>query len=186
MDLAVLQVMSQKDHAPLNRYGGNRWLDPMVDGKKRRNPEAFTKAQSPVWKPIRFKTNSDVLPSGVDQELELIAEAVRNHFRTIIVHGNCTEEEASRDGAGGDDLAFRRALAVKNKLKSLGIANSRISIVSQSCNAKLEHLKTTDRKLALVTLGEYFLPGNKDLISDNVIQDDEPKKESDSKSHSGH
>ena len=133
LDIAVLQVLSHRVKGGFVN-SGQRWRSAAVAGIQSREKDTWLKAQSNVGKAVRFARDSAVVPKSAAENLEQIAEAVRHHFRTIVVQGHCSEEEAANDTQDGDDLAFRRALAVKNALRSYGVASSRIYLVSCSAH----------------------------------------------------
>ncbi len=178
LDIAVLQVLSQKQKGGFN-HSGQRWLSPAVKGQANKERDSFVKAQSNVGKPIHFAKNSAAIPKDAIENLEQIAEVVRHHFRSIVIQGHCSQDEANHDSLEGDDLAIRRALAVKTALKNHGVSVSRLRIVSCSSNEPLKELKSTDRQLAIVTIGSYFLPSDRDVIDEGKIQplpEEQPKK----------
>lgn len=179
LDLAVLQVLSQKSKNGFSK-SGQIWLPPSIKGQADKNRDTFVKAQSNIGKPIRFGRDSASIPKTASENLEQIAELIRHHFRVIVIQGHCSQDEARRDSLEGDDLALRRALAVKTALSKLGVAGSRVRIVSCSSNEPLKNLKSPDRQLAVVTLGSYFLPTENDIIDEGFAPNDiadKPKKE---------
>jgi outer membrane protein OmpA-like peptidoglycan-associated protein len=182
LDIAVLQVLTEKSHGGFP-FSGNRWLSAAVKGTSNKDRDTWVKAQSPVGKPIRFARNSDVVPKSEHADLDEIAEVVRHHYRMIIVQGHCSQEEASRDAAGGHDLAFRRALSVKIGLESRGVAASRLRIVSCAAHESMEVLKSPDRQLAVVTLGTYFLPTENDVLDGEIQSEGEDKKPTSNHGH---
>ena len=114
------------------------------------------------------------------ENIEQAAEVVRHHYRSIVIQGHCSQEEAEVDSLGGDDLSIRRALAIKTALMNHGVAASRLRIVSCSCNEPLKELKTPDRQVAIVTIGSYFLPTDRDVMDEgkfrSVDEETTPKK----------
>lgn len=167
LDVAVLQVLTHKGGGGYP-FSGNRWLTAAVKGTANKERDTWVKAQSNVGKPIRFARNSDAIPRSADNDLEEIAEIVRHHFRIIVIQGHCSQEEAYRDAAGGHDLSFRRALAVKIALEARGISASRLRIVSCAAHESSAVLKSPDRQLAVVTLGTYFLPTENDILDGDL------------------
>jgi outer membrane protein OmpA-like peptidoglycan-associated protein len=136
--------------------------------------------------PIRFDTDSDIVQRRGRQTLEQAAEAVRNHYRYVVIQGNCSLDEAMRDPSSGDELSFRRALAVRRVLESYGIAKSRLRIVVCGPHEKLNDLKVPDRQVALVTLGSYYLPTEMDVIDDRDIDSLESPGDKKKEAPSGH
>ncbi len=182
LDIAVFQVMAQKNagNFPNN---GQRWLSAAIEGKQKKEPENWVKAQANVGKPIRFARNSDAVPKSAAADLDEIAEIVRHHYRMIVIQGHCSKEEAARDAAGGHDLSFRRGLAVKIALESRGVAATRLRIVSCASHESTKELKSPDRQLVVVTLGTYFLPTEQDVLEDELPETNPTPK---SNSHVGH
>lgn len=167
LDLAVFQVLSQRKKGIFNQ-SGQIWLPPSVKGQPDKDRDTWVKAQSNVGKPIRFARDSATIPKSANENLEQIAAIVRHHFRNIVIQGHCSQEEATQDPLEGDDLALRRALAVKAALKNHGVAVSRLRIVSCSSNEPLKNVKSPDRQLVIVTLGSYFLPTENDVIDEGL------------------
>ncbi len=185
LDIAVLQVLSQRQKGGF-MHSGQRWLSPSVKGQAVKERDNWVKAQSNVGKPIRFARDSALISKSSSENLEQIAEVVRHHFRMVVIQGHCSQEEAEHDPQDGDDLAFRRAIAVKAALRNHGVAASRLRIVSCSSHETLKTLKSPDRQLVIVTLGAYFLPTDNDVIDEGnlvPINDDTPPQSS---SHGGH
>ena len=182
IDLAVFQVMAQKNSGKFPNHG-QRWLPAAIEGQQRKDPDPWVKAQSNVGKPIRFGRNSDEISKTALLDLDEIAEVIRHHYRIIVIQGHCSQEEASRDAIRGHDLSFRRAVAVKIALEARGVAPSRLRIVSCANHESTKDLKSPDRQLAVVTIGQYFLPTEHD-----VLEDDVPASKSADKagSHKGH
>lgn len=172
LDIAVLQVLSQKGGGS---FSGQRWLPAAIKGTANKERDTWVKAQSPLGKPIRFAKNSDVVPKSALADLDEIAEMVRHHYRMLVIQGHCSQEEAYRDAAGGHDLSFRRALAVKIALESRGVAATRLRIVSCASHESMTVLKSPDRQLVVVTMGTYFLPTENDVL-EGAIDDDAIKK----------
>jgi outer membrane protein OmpA-like peptidoglycan-associated protein len=167
LDIAVLQMLTQKAGAGFP-FSGQRWMSAAVKGRQNKERDTWVKAQSNVGKPIRFGRNSDVIPKAALPDLEQIAEIVRHHYRMIVIQGHCSQEEAYRDPAGGHDLAFRRALAVKIALESHGVAAARLRLVSCASHESLKAVKSLDRQLVVVTLGTYFLPTENDVLNEDA------------------
>jgi outer membrane protein OmpA-like peptidoglycan-associated protein len=168
LDIAVLQVLSHKYRGGFQQ-SGQRWLSPSIKGRQDKDRDNWVKAQSSVGKPIRFARDSASIPKTASENLEQIAEVVRHHFRTIVIQGHCSQEEARHDSLEGDDLALRRAIAVKTALKNLGVGSSRLRIVSCSSNEPLKNLKSPDRQLVVVTIGAYFLPTDNDVLDEGSM-----------------
>lgn len=178
LDLAVMQVLSQKKKGGFTT-SGQIWQSPSIKGKADKDHSNWVKAQSTVGKPIRFARDSASIPKSASENLEQIAEVVRHHFRMIVIQGHCSQEEAVHDSLEGDDLALRRAIAVKTALKNYGVAASRLRIVSCSSNEPMKNLKSPDRQLVVVTIGSYFLPGDNDILDEGTIPSrvaDKPSK----------
>jgi outer membrane protein OmpA-like peptidoglycan-associated protein len=169
LDVAVLQVLTQKTGVA-SPFSGHRWMSAAIKGRQNKERDLWVKAQANVGKPIRFSRNSDVIPKSALADLEQIAEVIRHHYRMIVIQGHCSPEEAYRDSAGGHDLSFRRALAVKIALESLGVASARLMQVTCANNQPLTTVKTPDRQLVVVTLGTYFLPTDNDTLSEESME----------------
>lgn len=183
LDIAVLQVLTQKGSAG-HSFSGQRWMSAAIKGAANKERDTWVKAQSNVGKPIRFGRNSDVIPKSANADLDEIAEIIRHHYRMIVIQGHCSQEEAHRDAAGGHDLAFRRALAVKIALESRGVASTRLRLVTCAAHESMTALKSPDRQLAVVTLGTYFLPTDNDVLQEESISKEaEPKKADSSHGH---
>ena len=186
LDIAVLQVLTQKGSGGFP-FSGQRWLSAAVKGSATKERDTWVKAQSNIGKPVRFARNSDVVPKSSYPDLDEIAEVVRHHYRMIIIQGHCSQEEAYRDAAGGHDLAFRRALAVKIALESRGVAAARLRIVSCAAHESMTVLKSPDRQLVVVTLGTYFLPTENDVLQEESLDSDKNKdKEAKTTAKHGH
>lgn len=168
LDVAVLQVLTQKTGAGFP-FSGNRWLSAAIKGRQNKERDTWVKAQANVGKPIRFARNSDIVPRSSQEDLDQIAEVIRHHYRMILIQGHCSQEEAYRDAAGGHDLAFRRAMAVKNALEARGVAAARLRLVSCANHESMNVVKSPDRQLVIVTLGSYFLPSDDDHISEELL-----------------
>lgn len=179
LDIAVLQVLTHKGLSGTS-YSGNRWLSAAIKGTANKERDTWVKAQSNVGKPVRFAHNSDIIPKSAQADLDEIAEVVRHHYRIIVIQGHCSQDEAYRDAAGGHDLSFRRALAVKIALESRGVATTRLRLVSCSAHEAANVLKSPDRQLAVVTLGTYFLPTENDVLDTEMAPDSDKEKPQDS------
>jgi len=184
LDIAVLQVLTQKGSGGVG-FSGNRWMSAAIKGTSNKERDTWVKAQSNVGKPIRFARNSDVIPKSAYADLDEVAEVVRHHYRMIVIQGHCSQEEAYRDPAGGHDLSFRRALAVKIALESRGVASARLRIVSCAAHESMTVLKSPDRQLVVVTLGTYFLPTDHDVLKEEGLGS-EDEHESKPASNHGH
>lgn len=180
IDLAVMQVLSQKQKGvPI--HAGQRRLSPSIEGQKNKDKDNWKKPQSNVGKPIRFARNRADIPKNAMENLEQIAEVVRHHYRTIVVQGFCSQEEADQDPLEGDELCIKRTLAVKAVLKKdFGVSASRIRIISCGPTDPANDLKSPDRQLVIITLGDYFLPskvpGDDGPMSFNEDSPSTPKK----------
>ena len=182
IDLAVFQVMAQKNSGKFP-HNGQRWLPAAIEGQLKKQPDPWVKAQSNIGKPIRFGRNSDEIPKTAFPDLDQVAELIRHHYRIIVIQGHCSAEEASRDAIRGHDLSFRRAVAVKIALEARGVASSRLRIVSCANHESTKDLKSPDRQLVVVTLGQYFLPTEHDVLEDEGAQATSADKAG---SHNGH
>lgn len=182
LDLAVFQVMAQKNSGKFPNHG-QRWLPAAIEGEKKKEADPWVKAQSNVGKPIRFGRNADELPKTAGAELDEIAEIVRHHYRMIVIQGHCTADEASHDVLKGHDICFRRAVAVKLALEARGVSSSRLRMVTCANHESHKDVKTRDRQLVIVTLGQYFLPQDHDVIEDEV---EKASKNDKAGSHKGH
>jgi chemotaxis protein MotB len=184
IDMAVLQMLSQQQKKASNP-AGQRWRSAAEKGQTAKEKNNWSKAQAGVWRPIRFARNSAILSSSANDNLEQIAEVVRDHFRSIVIQGHCSEEEAASDPEDGHELSFRRAIAVRNALRDkFGVAAKRMRIVSCSSHEPLKELKSPDRQVALVTIGEYFLMSEGDAIDEDPIPG--PAEDKKPTSHGGH
>jgi len=184
IDLAVFQVMAQKNSGKFPNHGP-RWLGAAIEGKEKKTAEPFVKAQSNIGKPIRFDRNSDVVTKSMASDLDQIAEVIRHHYRVVLIQGHCSPEEATRDGMQGHDLSFRRAAAVKIALQSRGVAAARMRIVSCANHEALKDLKANSRQLVVVTIGEYLLPSENEILQDDIPPLDTKPSPKDG-SHGGH
>lgn len=182
LDVAVLQVLTHKGGGGYP-FSGSRWLQAAIKGTANKERDTWVKAQANVGKPIRFGRNSDVIPKSASADLDEVAEVVRHHYRIIVIQGHCSQEEASRDAAGGHDLSFRRALAVKIALESRGVGASRLRIVSCAAHESSTVLKSPDRQLVVVTLGSYFLPTENDVLEEESIDAEHLKAPTPSPGH---
>ena len=171
LDLAVLQMLSQKRTGGFT-HSGSMWKDAAVTGEPSKSKNQWVKAQSNISLPIRFARDSAVIPSSMNSAMEEAAAVVRHQFRSVVIQGHCSQEEAVSDSKGGDELSFRRAFAVKLALQNLGIAASRLRIVTCGPHESLKQLNSTDRQLACVTIGSYFLPTDSDVLSEGSIKKD--------------
>lgn len=162
MDLAVMQVLSQKQKG--HKSSGQVWKSPAVKGLPDKERDKWVKSQNPVGKPIEFDFNSSLITRQADEKLQEIAEIVRHHFRTIVLQGHCSPEEAQYDSEDGHKLTCARANAVRKALKKYGVAETKLAVVSLSSHATPEYLKSEDRQLVIVTIGDYMLPTKRDVI----------------------
>lgn len=184
IDIAVFQVMAQKNAGKFPNHG-QRWLAAAIEGKAKKDPDPYVKAQANVGKPIRFERNSEVIPKSAGVDLDQIAEVIRHHYRVIVIQGHCSAEEASRDALQGHDLSFRRAVAVKLALQSRGVGAARLRIVSCANHESPQELKSLNRQLVVVTIGAYLLPSENDVLEDDLPKP-EPKSGAKAGSHGGH
>jgi outer membrane protein OmpA-like peptidoglycan-associated protein len=173
IDLAVMQCLSQRQNIGF-RHSGLGWRSPAVKGKAEKERDNWVKSQSPIGKPFYFDRGSAEVTDAGDDNLQLIAEIVRTHYRMIIIQGHCSTEEA-KDG-DGDDLTYRRAKAVKDILKKYGVAEKRLAIVALSSNASPNTVQSDDRQLAIVTIGSYYLPTENDVIDNGPMLQQELEK----------
>lgn len=161
MDIAVMQVLSQKQNIGFLK-SGQVWRSSAIKGKAEKERDNWVKAQSPIGKPFYFERDSAELNDVSEENLQEIAEVVRQHYRMIVIQGHCSQEEAKN--GRGDELSYRRAAAVKGILQKYGVAEKRLAIVALSSNASPNTVKSDDRQLAIVTIGSYFLPTINDVI----------------------
>ena len=181
LDIAVLQILTEKGGG--GSFSGNRWMSAAIKGASSKERDTFVKAQSHAGKPVRFARNSDVVPKSAQADLDEIAEIVRHHYRMIVIQGHCSQEEAYRDPAGGHDLSFRRAIAVKIALETRGVAAARLRLVSCAAHESMSVLKSPDRQLVVVTLGTYFLPTEQDVLDDGIREEEIDKNPTTSHGH---
>lgn len=184
LDIAVMQVLSQSRGGGFTS-SGQRWKSAAVKGEARKERDKWVKSQSPIGKPVFFEQGSSRLTGDWKANLEEVAENIRHHYKEVIIQGHCSPDEAAQDPLGGDELTFRRALAVKRALKDLGIAAKKLRPVPLSSNCMPSTLSPEDRQLAVVSMGSYLLPSGGDVLDDPRFL---PKEDADSKtsSHGGH
>lgn len=183
MDLAVMQVLSQK-HKGNFKTSGQIWKSPQVKGLPDKERDKWVKSQNPIGKPIDFDFNSAVLTKDADEKLQEIAEIVRHHFRTVVLQGHCSPDEAELDPEGGHKLTCARANAVRNALRKYGVAETKLAVVSLSSHSAPKNLRPEDRQLVIVTIGTYLLPTKDDIIdsgSTSSLLEEKPTS-----SHGGH
>ena len=103
-----------------------------------------------------------------------------------MIQGHCSDEEALHDRSGGDDLAFRRAMAVKEVLVSQGISAWRLCPVVCGAHESPRTLKSQDRQIVIVTLGSYYLPTEHDVIDEGHAPKVDGPDPSNASGHGGH
>ena len=168
IDIAAFQVLSQRKRG--GSGSGNQWKQTAaIDGQKNKERDTWLKAQSPLGRPVFFAEHSIKLPADSAAELDQIAELIRHHYRAVVIQGHCSPDEATQDSSGGHDLAFRRAVVLRQALESRGIAPSRLRLVSCAAHATPKGLKAEDKRLAVVTMGNYLLPTDSDTIAEPSI-----------------
>ena len=168
IDIAAFQVLSQRKRA--GSGSGNQWQQTAaIDGQKNKERDTWLKAQAPLGRPVYFADHSYKLPPDSTAELDQIAELVRHHYRAVLVQGHCSSEEAAQDPSGGHDLAFRRAVTLRQALEDRGIAASRLRLVSCAAHATPKGLIAADKRLAVVTMGNYLLPTDNDSLAEPSI-----------------
>lgn len=168
LDIAAFQVLSQRKRG--GGGSGNRWQqNAAIDGSKNKERDIWLKAQSPIGRPIFFAKNSTKLPEDSVSDLEQIGELIRHHYRAVVIQGHCSPEEAAEDPSGGHDLAFRRALTVRQALEDRGIAASRLRLVSCASHATPKGLEAADKQLVVVTMGSYLLPTDDNAVAEPSI-----------------
>jgi chemotaxis protein MotB len=168
LDREVFKVLSQKQDndssgagAKTSRGAGIRGISPSVS-------ELWNKAQASIGEPIPFAHRSAELPPDWLWLIEEVAEVVREHYRIIIIRGHCSQDEGKEEQDGGFQLAYQRALAVKQALIDLGISPSRFRLVSCGpyesvvLDGKIQEAQASDRR-AEITLGAYFMPAYESL-----------------------
>lgn len=177
LDIAAFQVLSQRKR--VGNSSGNQWQrDAAIDGSKNKERDAWLKAQSPLGRPVFFATNSTKLPDNSTADLEQIGELIRHHYRAVVIQGHCSPEESAQDSSGGHDLAFRRAVAVRQALEDRGIAASRLRLVSCASHATPKGLEAADKQLAVVTMGNYLLPADDHSLAEPSIPTQQVKSRS--------
>ena len=168
LDIAAFQVLSQRKRG--GSGSGNQWQqNAAIDGSKNKERDTWLKAQSPLGRPVYFAKNSTKLPDDSAADLEQIGELIRHHYRAVVIQGHCSPEEAAEDSSGGHDLAFRRAVAVRQALEGRGIAASRLRLVSCASHAAPKGLAAADKQLAVVTMGNYLLPTDDNTLAEPSI-----------------
>lgn len=168
LDIAAFQVLSERRKA--GNGSGNQWQQTAaIDGKKNKERDTWLKAQSPLGRPIYFAPHSAKLPSEAAPDLDQIAEIIRHHFRAIVIQGHCSPAEAVQDPSGGHEIAFQRAVAVRQALEKRGIAASRLRLVSCAAHAVPPGLAEDDKRLVVVTMGNYLLPTGDDTLAEPSI-----------------
>lgn len=159
IDVAVLQVLSTVGSRSKEDPSQMRWPSPAVEGQRERVKDLYGQPKSAVGRPILFETGSVKISKNQEQGLDEIAELVRHHYRRIVIQGHASAKESSDDPEkSGFDLGYRRALAVKQALVERGLDQARLRLVSSGAyDTSKEEQKLQQR--AVVTLGDYFLPG---------------------------
>lgn len=162
LDQAVLRMLSSQSN-PGTPDSGKWWKGPGIRGSSPEVRELWQKAQAAIGEPIPFAWKSTHVPAEWRCLIEAVAEVVREHYRVIIIRGHCAAEEAAGEKDGGFDLAYRRALALKDILAELGISPSRIRVVSCGPHEPaLRNGPAADPAVldprAEITLGVQFLP----------------------------
>ncbi len=158
---SIPQVVSER---PGRRKTQIRWQSPAIEGVNRPVAELNIRQKHPLGRPVLFAEGShEIEGSEWRTRLEEIAEIVRHHFREIVIQGHCSLAEANEfDGeTRGHNLSYLRALAVQRELVKLGVNASSMRLVScASHDCKYEPDETLQRR-AVITLGDYFLPGSR-------------------------
>lgn len=165
LDMAVLQILAHK-RSKLSSKNQIKWSHPAVTGEQLRDRDVWVRVKGSVGKPIIFESMSAEIPLNWEPKMDEIAAVLRHHFRQIVVQGHCEPQEAERDSQDGHDLAFRRALAVKQALVQRGVAVQRIRLVSCASYDTFRETKAEIKRRAVVTLGTYYLPGGDQLMED--------------------
>lgn len=185
LDMAVLQILAQKKKTPPG-HSAPRWKSPAVKGSSQKERENWVKSQSPIGKPFYFDKGSARITNVSRENLAEIAEITAGHWRRIVIQGHCSDEEALHDRLGGDDLAFRRAMAVKDVLVSQGISAWRLCPVVCGAHESPKTLKSQDRQIVIVTLGSYYLPTEHDVIDDGRVPKVDAPDPAAASGHGGH
>lgn len=168
IDIAAFQVLSQRKRG--GSGSGNQWQqNAAIDGSKNKERDVWLKAQSPLGRPVFFAKNSVKLPEDCAADLDQIGELIRHHYRAVLIQGHCSPEEAEQDSSGGHDLAFRRAVVLRQALEGRGIAASRLRLVSCASHAVPKGLASADKQLAVVTMGNYLLPSDDNSLAEPSI-----------------
>lgn len=177
LDIAAFQVLSQRKRG--GNGSGNQWQqNAAIDGSKNKERDNWLKAQSMLGRPMYFAKNSTKLPADSAADLDQIGELIRHHYRAVVIQGHCSPEEAIQDPSSGHDLAFRRALAVRQALEDRGIAASRLRLVSCASHAAPQGLEAADKQLAVVTMGNYLLPTDDRSLAEPSIPTQQVKSRS--------
>jgi chemotaxis protein MotB len=159
LDVAALQVLSTVGSRSRRDPSQMRWAPPAVKGQPDRVKDAYAKPKSAVGKPVLFSPGSAEISKNQEQILDEIAEIVRHHYRRIVIQGHASRKELLEDeDQGGFDLAYQRAVAVKQALVARGVALARIRLVSSGEYDTPESEEKLQYR-AVVTLGDYFVPG---------------------------
>ena len=185
LDIAVMQVLALQQKGGFV-HSGQRWKSASLKGTAIKERDNWLKAQSPIGRPFYFQKNSTKLAEDATTNLGEIAAAIRNHYRSIILQAHCSEEEALKDPLGGDDLAFRRALVIKNLLVEHGVSATRLRPVICSSHESKRALTATNRQTVIVTLGSYFLPNDHDQVDQGALPEADEAKPAKSSGHGGH
>lgn len=177
LDIAAFQVLSQRKRG--GSGSGNQWQqNAAIDGSRNKERDTWLKAQSTLGRPVYFAKNSAKLPTDSAADLDQIGELIRHHFRAVVIQGHCSPEEAEQDPSGGHELAFRRAVAVRQALESRGIAASRLRLVSCASHSVPNGLAADDKQLAVVTMGNYLLPTDGSTLAEPSIPTQQVKNRS--------
>ncbi len=160
IDAAVLQVLSTMSSRSKEDPSQMRWPSPAVEGQRERVKDLYGQPKSAVGRPILFEAGSAKISKNQEQGLDELAEIVRHHYRRIVIQGHASAKESSDDPEkSGFDLGYRRALAVKQALVERGLDQARLRLVSSGAYDASKEEEEKLQQRAVVTLGDYFLPG---------------------------
>jgi outer membrane protein OmpA-like peptidoglycan-associated protein len=134
LDMAVMKVLSAREKTSGDPESGKWYKGAGLKGTSPSVSDLFNKSASTVGEPIPFARNSAEISREWRWMIEVVAEVVREHYRIIIIRGHVSPDEALDEPDGGFDLAYRRAVAIKQALVENGIASARFRLLS--CGAQ--------------------------------------------------
>lgn len=187
LDLAVLQILAHR-RSKIVAPNQIRPSNPAVSGEQLRDRDLWVQVKGTIGKAIIFEENSFEIPYSQEPRVEEVAAVLRNQYKVCVVQGHCTPQETERDPKGGYEISFRRAMALKDALERKGIPSGRMRIVACSSYDQFRETKSSIQRRAVVTMGNYYLPGGDplELAPANDAADKKSDKKDDKKDKAGH